>query len=88
MYISIYARTCEALTLAALAACVAACSVACWAAWRAALTSVTLRGTQRVQHTGKGVTDSLYTKGTRAHTHRELIREWLWKPKESSLEYF
>jgi len=27
------------------------------------------------------------TKGTRAHTHRELIREWLWEPKESSLEY-
>ena len=22
-----------------------------------------------------------------AHTHRELIREWLWKPKGSSLEY-
>ena len=21
------------------------------------------------------------TKGTRAHTHRELIREWLWEPK-------
>jgi len=20
------------------------------------------------------------TKGTRAHTHRELIREWLWEP--------
>jgi len=28
------------------------------------------------------------TKGTRAHTHRELIREWLWEPKGSSLEYF
>ena len=27
------------------------------------------------------------TKGTRAHTHRELIREWLWEPKGSSLEY-
>jgi len=26
------------------------------------------------------------TKGTRAHTHRELIREWLWEPKGSSLE--
>jgi len=24
------------------------------------------------------------TKGTRAHTHRELIREWLWEPKGSS----
>jgi len=21
------------------------------------------------------------TKGTRAHTHRELIRTWLWEPK-------
>ena len=28
-----------------------------------------------------------YTKGTRAHTHRELIRKWLWEPKGSSLEY-
>jgi len=27
------------------------------------------------------------TKGTRAHTHRKLIREWLWEPKGSSLEY-
>jgi len=26
------------------------------------------------------------TKGTRAHTHRELIREWLWKLKGSSSE--
>jgi len=25
--------------------------------------------------------DGLYTKGTRAHTHRELIREWLWESK-------
>jgi len=32
-------------------------------------------------------TDALYTKGTRAHTHRELIREWLWKLKGRSLEY-
>ena len=31
--------------------------------------------------------DGLYTKGTRAHTHRELIREWLWEPKGCSLEY-
>jgi len=31
--------------------------------------------------------DGAYTKGTRAHTHRELIREWLWEPKGSSLEY-
>jgi len=31
-------------------------------------------------------TDGLFTKGTRAHTHRELIREWLWEPKGSSLE--
>jgi len=23
------------------------------------------------------------TKGTRAHTHRELIRKWLWEPKGS-----
>jgi len=21
------------------------------------------------------------TKGTRAHTHRELIRKWLWEPE-------
>jgi len=27
------------------------------------------------------------TKGTRAHTHRELIRKWLWEPKGSSLEH-
>ena len=27
------------------------------------------------------------TKGTRAHTHSELIRKWLWEPKGSSLEY-
>ena len=27
------------------------------------------------------------TMVTRAHTHRELIREWLWEPKGSSLEY-
>jgi len=27
------------------------------------------------------------TKGTRAHTHRELIRKWLWEPMGSSLEY-
>ena len=26
------------------------------------------------------------TKGSRAHTHKEL-REWLWEPKGSSLEY-
>jgi len=32
-------------------------------------------------------TDGLYTKGTRAHTHREPIQEWLWEPKGSSLEY-
>jgi len=32
-------------------------------------------------------TDCLHTKGTRAHMHRELIREWLWEPKGSSLEY-
>ena len=34
------------------------------------------------------VSQTVYnTKGTRAHTHRELIRKWLWEPKESSLEY-
>jgi len=27
------------------------------------------------------------TKGTRAHTYRELIREWLGEPKGISLEY-
>jgi len=32
-------------------------------------------------------TDGVYTKETRAHTHKELIREWLWEPKGSSLEY-
>jgi len=33
------------------------------------------------------IMDGLYTKGTRAHTQKELIREWLWEPKGSSLEY-
>jgi len=28
-------------------------------------------------------TDGLYTKETRAHTHRELIREWPWEPTGS-----
>jgi len=37
-----------------------------------------------VQH---DFTDGSYTKRTRAYTHRELIREWLWEPKWSSLEY-
>jgi len=32
-------------------------------------------------------TDGSYTKGTRAHTHRELIREWLWEPKGTPLGY-
>jgi len=36
---------------------------------------------------GQGFTDSLNAKETRAHTHRELIREWLWGAKGSSLEY-
>ena len=27
------------------------------------------------------------TKGTRAHTHRELIQEWLWELKGTSLGY-
>jgi len=31
--------------------------------------------------------EGLYTKGARAHTHRERIREWLWEPKGRSLEY-
>jgi len=31
--------------------------------------------------------DGSYTKGTQARTQRELIREWLWEPKGSSLEY-
>ena len=31
--------------------------------------------------------DGLYTKRTRAHTHRELIRKWRWASKGSSLEY-
>ena len=30
--------------------------------------------------------DGLYTKGTRAHMHGELIREWLWELTESSLQ--
>ena len=29
----------------------------------------------------------IYTKSTRAHTHRELIREWRWEPTRSSLGY-
>jgi len=29
-------------------------------------------------------TDGAYTKRTRAHKHRELIREWLWEPNVSS----
>jgi len=33
----------------------------------------------------KQVTDGYNTKGTRAHTHRELIREWLWETKGSFL---
>ena len=32
-------------------------------------------------------TDGSYIKGTRAHTRRELIREWLCEPKGSSPEY-
>ena len=31
--------------------------------------------------------DGPYTKGTRAHAHRELIREWLWEPTGRSLKY-
>ena len=33
------------------------------------------------------IMDGLYTKGTRAHTQKELIREWLWEPKGSSPGY-
>jgi len=29
----------------------------------------------------------IYKGDTSTHTHRELIREWLWEPKGSSLEY-
>ena len=32
-------------------------------------------------------TDGVYSKGTRAHTHRELSREWLWGAEGRSLEY-
>ena len=31
-------------------------------------------------------THNLYTKGTHAHRHRELIQEWLREPTGSSLE--
>ena len=31
-------------------------------------------------------TNGLYTKGTRAHTQRELIREWLIEPTGGSLD--
>jgi len=31
--------------------------------------------------------DGLYTKGTRAHTHSELIRGWWWQPKRSDPLY-
>jgi len=44
----------------------------------------------RVSHTIVVATRSqtVYnTKETRTHTHRELIRKWLWEPKGSSLEY-
>jgi len=45
----------------------------------------------RIKSAKSGVTHSAQTvcntKGTRAHTHRELIRKWLWEPKGSSLEY-
>jgi len=30
-----------------------------------------------------GIHSRLYTKNTRAHTYKELIREWLRKPKGS-----
>jgi len=30
-------------------------------------------------------TDGLYAKGTRAHTHRERIREWLWELRGTPL---
>jgi len=31
------------------------------------------------------LTDGVYTKISRAHTHMELIREWLWESKWSFL---
>jgi len=33
------------------------------------------------------LTDGSYAKKTRAHTHKELIREWIWEPTGSSLNY-
>jgi len=37
---------------------------------------------------GVDFTNSLYTKGTRAHTHRELIREWrLWTSRDEELRF-
>jgi len=36
----------------------------------------------------KKLSQTVYnTKGTRAHTHRKVIRKWLWEPKGSSLKY-
>jgi len=56
-------------------------------------TIVRCRGVEGVRHradislgAGDLFADGLYTKGTRAHTHRELIRAWLWEPKGSFLE--
>jgi len=64
---------------------------------RSAETSLTFKGTPRscrslASAEAAGApraqpTDEEYTKSTRAHTHRELIREWLWEPKGSSLGY-
>jgi len=45
------------------------------------------RTTYRFNHNHKPSQTVYNTKGTRAHTHRELIRKWLWEPKGSSLEY-
>jgi len=53
----------------------------------AAVTPVTCSGAPSSSDGWDSFTDGLYTKGARAHTHRELIREWLWEPKGSSLEY-
>jgi len=32
-------------------------------------------------------TDGLYITSTRARTHRELVREWLWESERSALGY-
>ena len=39
---------------------------------------------RETHHTHTNTQTVYNTKGTRAHTHRELIRTWLWEPKGSS----